>query len=302
MKVSEMVNTSGNTKPDVIKETKSKRFRSYLITFWNTNYPRSLPERCKYLATCEDTTKDGKYHGHAFIYFENPRGLKKVKELFGNDCHCETPINNTAAINYVLNDKSRKHNFHEYGKRPMNSGCYSMTEILDECDSISDVMDKYPDTFIKYHKGIEEIYKNKIKEIRYSKPFVAWLYGSTGKGKTKYAVYLKCCNVVYNNGFYSDWGTNKNISIEELRGEIPYKELLKLLDGYHNYYQVNIKGGQKLIDLDNIIITSPYPPEEVYRRQVDKNDSIDQLLRRITVIVNVDEDDFEKFKEFYENY
>ena len=88
----------------------------------------------------------------------------------------------------------------------------------------------------------------------------------------------------YNNGFFSDWMDNRIICIEELRGEIPYNELLKLLDGYHNYYSVNIKGGTKLVDLDKIYITSPLHPRECYRRQNEKSDSINQLLRRITEI------------------
>jgi len=75
-----------------------------------------------------------------------------------------------------------------------------------------------------------------------------------------------------------------------MRGEVPYRTLLKLSDNYHNYYEVNIKGGQKLVDIKELIVTSPYSPEDVYKHQVTKEDKIDQLTRRITKLINVDED------------
>lgn len=236
-----------------------------------------------YMCTCDDTTKEGDYHGHAFVYFKNPTTLTGVKKLFGHDCHVESPSKNSHCIEYVLDKSKRKTNNVEFGKRPMNNGIHNMEEIL-ECNSVTEVIEKYPDTYVKFRRGIDDVINNKISKNRYYKPpEVIWLYGGTGTGKTRIAFEDGATNVTYVNGFFSDWGDARIICVEELRGEIPYKELLKLLDGYHNYYFVNIKGGQKYIDLDKIYITSPKPPNEVYYN-IDINDSIDQLLRRITTI------------------
>ena len=69
-----------------------------------------------------------------------------------------------------------------------------------------------------------------------------------------------------------------------MRGQIPFTELLKITDDYHNYYKVNIKGGFKYVDVDEVYITSPKTPNECYPNQT-KNDSIEQLTRRIDKIV-----------------
>lgn len=211
--------------------------------------------------------------------------MNTVKKLFGEDCHVERPQNNTDCIEYIFRTDKRKFNMFECGTRPMNNGVHSMADMLQNCATIDDVKTLYPDTYIRFHKGIEKVYENKNQQNRFFKKInVTWIAGSTGTGKTRTAFELGAQSVIYNNGFYSDWGSCKTICIEELRGEIPYAELLKLCDSYHNYYYVNIKGGQKRIDLDHIIITSPLTPWECYPKQMQKIDSILQLIRRITTI------------------
>lgn len=277
---------AGNTKTC---STKRKQ-RSYFITFWTHAYPRQLIDKpqCLYMCTCEDETKDGKYHGHAFVYFKNPVSMNCIKRLFGNECHLEKPHKNSECIAYVLDNTKRKHDFNEVGTRPMDNGVHKMEEIL-QCDSVSEVMEQYPDTYIRYRKGIIDLMEHKKAKQRYFKqPEVIYICGSTGKGKTRRAFEDGAVNVTYENGFFSDWGDARCICIEEFRGQIPYAEMLKLLDGYHNYYFVNIKGGQKYIDLDKIYITSPYCIEDCYPRQCQKVDSIEQIKRRVTEWVCVD--------------
>lgn len=257
-----------------------------MVTFWIHEYPRELPTNVKYMCTCEDTTKDGTYHGHAFIYFKNPVTMKAVKKLFGKNCHCEKPVRNSAAIGYVLDSTKRKHDFQEFGTKPLDNGIHSMEAVL-ECDSVQQVMETMPDTYVKFRKGIIELIENKRAKNRYVKPIeVIWLHGPTGCGKTRFAFERGAVNVIYENGFFSDWGDARVICLEEMRGQIPYRVLLMLTDSYHNYYQVNIKGGTKLIDLDCVIITSPKKPEACYPNQLLSEDSIDQLLRRITMIMD----------------
>lgn len=272
--------TSGNTNSRCAKR------RNYLVTFWIHEYPRELPKNATYMCTCEDTTKDGKYHGHAFIYFKNPLSMTGVKKLFGNDCHVEIPHRNSDCIKYVLNTEKRKHDFQEFGTKPMDNGVHRMEEVL-QCNSVQEVMETMPDTYVKYRRGITDLIEHKKSKNRYYKPpEVIWIYGPTGTNKTRTAFEGGAVNVIYNNGFFSDWGDARIICIEELRGQIPYSTLLQLLDGYHNYYSVNIKGGQKYVDLDKIYITAPKSPEETYYNQCTHTDSIDQLMRRITTVIN----------------
>ena len=288
MEQAQGTSTSGNTKASVQKK------RNYFITFWEKDYPKSLPKNAKYLITCEDfCPTTNKWHGHAFIYFNNPITLTGVKKLFGKNCHIENYIHsNSHCIQYVKgeihDDDHIKSNILEHGIMPMDNGVHRLKEVVEQYDSINEIMENEPKLYCQYRNGIKDIIENKKKNNRFIKePKVIWVYGPTGTGKTNRAFEAGAVNVEFKNDFFSDWGDARIISIEEMNGQIDYKTLLKLLDRYHNYYSINIKGGYKLIDLDEIYITSSKHPIECYPRQNDR-DSIAQLLRRITEIICTD--------------
>lgn len=284
MEQAQGTSTSSNTRTGCAKK------RNYFITFWNMNYPRELPNNATYLVTCEDKCPEtGTIHGHAFIYFKNPITLTGVKKLFGNDCHVERYIHsNSDCIKYVKgeihDDNHIKSNILEHGTMPMDNGKHRIHEIINNYDNITDIMENEPQLYCQYRNGIKDLMENKNRKNRFIKPpIVIWTYGPTGTGKTDEAFNAGARNVDYNNGFFTDWGNDRIISLEEMNGQIPYKTLLKLTDQYHNYYEVNIKNGSKLVDLDVIYITSSKHPIECYPNQCER-DSIKQLLRRITSI------------------
>lgn len=285
MEQAQGTSTSGNTNTSVQKK------RNYFITFWIEDYPKELPKNATYLVTCDDICPETqKKHGHAFIYFKNPITLTGVKKLFGKDCHVENFIaSNSECIKYVkgqIHDEEKlKTNILEHGVMPMDNGKHRIQEVVEQYNSITEVMENEPRLYVQYRNGLRDLMQEKKSKNRFIKePKVVWIYGPTGTGKTDRAFNAGARNVDYNNGFFSDWGDSKVISIEEMNGQIPYKTLLKLTDRYHNYYEVNIKGGSKLVDLDEIYITSSKHPMECYPNQ-DKRDSIAQLLRRITEII-----------------
>jgi len=280
--------TPGNTKTGVARKRKN-----YFVTYWHQVDIQPHIARMKYIVMCDDSTKDGLYHGHAFVYFNNQTAFNTVKKIFGHDCNISIPQKNSDCINYVkgITDKqngkeSRKTNIFEHGNKPMDNGVHNVIETIENYNTITEVMENEPETYCRFRNGLNDIFNNKQKSNRFIKaPEVIWTYGPTGTGKTLEAFNNGAEPVEYENGFFSDWGDSRCIVIEEMRGQIPYDKILQLLDQYHNYYKVNIKGGYKLIDLDKIYITSPYHPKDVYKRQVNKTDSINQLLRRITKIV-----------------
>lgn len=270
----------------------NKKRRNYMITFWQKDYPKQLNDKMSYLITCEDSTQDGKFHGHAFVNYKNAVVMNTVKKSFGADCHIEKPVQNSACIKYVrgLLDKyeTRKHNIIEHGTPPNDNGVKNINKIIEDCENMGDIMDKHPEEYCRYRNGLKDLMNRKQSKNRYIKPpNVIWKYGPTGTGKTDEAFNADATHVEYANGFFSDWEDARIISIEEMDGGIPFKTLLKLTDRYHNYYRVNIKGGYKLVDLDTIYITGSKHPRECYPLQTER-DSINQLLRRITKLVCTD--------------
>ena len=161
-------------------------------------------------------------------------------------------------------------------------------EIIDNRGTMSSVIDissnlqtlKIAEVLLKY---IEP--KREIKDIQ-----VIWKYGKTGTGKTRscYEDYPD----LYRPTTYKWWegyDGHKVVLIDEFRGDwCKFGELLKLLDIYP--YTVETKGGSRQIQATTFYITSCKPPEEVHNPHAfDKEERVDQLLRRLTTVTNLNE-------------
>lgn len=242
--------------------------------------------------------KTHRMHLHGYVYCTKQKSIKQLKPQW-LDAHFDEAKGTGSDIeNYCLkgthdkeacraNPKLRVEKLVELGVKPGQGARTDLESALMENKTIGEFMDNEPGLFCRYKNGIEALYQRKIeKEKRYYEPVeVIWNYGTTGAGKTRAAFKdEECIDVSYDNGFFTDWHEAKKISLEEMNGQIPYKTLLKILDGYHNYYHVNIKGGCKLLNLKKIYISSSVHPAEIYKQQNLKEGSISQLLRRCTKI------------------
>lgn len=273
------------------------RKRGYFITFWNTDYPKELPNNCEYMCTCEDTTKDGKYHGHAFIYFKNPVGMKSVKQLFGNDCHLEQPRKNSECIEYVMDTTKRKHDQHEYGKRPMNNGIKQTVNELANIKDPSELDWRMYNTWKKIHDEQE----NDIDVESWHKDVkVYYIQGPSGCGKTERAKqivrdnkdkYGTSINVVkYENNFWCGVGKSKIAIYDDFRSShMKASEFINFID--YNTHVMNIKNGSHKNEYNLIIITSVERLDDIYRNMVGEPRL--QWQRRCEVINMFVDDDID---------
>lgn len=113
-----------------------------------------------------------------------------------------------------------------------------------------------------------------------------WLVGPTGCGKSHraYAEFnpLTHYNWVYDNGWQDAYAQQDTVIINEFRGQIPYSELLSLIDKWP--HSVRRRGREPMPFMSkHIIITSPLAPEETYKN-LSQHDDLAQLNRRITMI------------------
>lgn len=118
-------------------------------------------------------------------------------------------------------------------------------------------------------------------EKRSWKPYVLWLWGPTGSGKTKLATDL--CPEAWISGKNLKWWEgyegHTEIILDDFRKDFcTFHELLRILDRYP--YTVEVKGGSRQLLAKYIIITCPKPPDLLY----DTKEDIGQLLRRIDEI------------------
>lgn len=149
--------------------------------------------------------------------------------------------------------------------------------------------------FRRYEKVVKDAYYAKrVKEAPLLRDVnVEWHFGKTGTGKSY--TYVKLCEdfgrdevyVVsdYENGFLDNYSGQKVLFLDEFRMQIPYGKLLSMLDSYTREYHARYSNVVGL--WEKVVITSPYAPEQAYKRLVNDDTHIDaqaQLLRRIDTV------------------
>lgn len=148
----------------------------------------------------------------------------------------------------------------------------------------------HPVPFIKYHGGFRALgevhYTPRDPEVQ---PSIWWWYGPTGTGKTATAFRFAKDNSL------SIWKSSKDLTwwqgytqqqiclIDDFRKDFcKFHTLLTILDRYP--HSVEVKGSSVPLNSPYIIVTSCYPPWQVY----DTREDVGQLLRRVTQVVRFD--------------
>ena len=133
---------------------------------------------------------------------------------------------------------------------------------------------------------------NKIEDLQMRRLFrkemttCTWYYGETGVGKSHKAYENYSPDTHYNwkddNGWQDGYAQQETVIINEFRGQITYGNLLQLIDKWP--YELKRRQREPMPFVSkNIIITSSVPPQEIYTK-LSENDSLEQLMRRITLI------------------
>lgn len=269
--------------------------RVFLLTL---NVVERWPRLFEYLQTrniaylyagFEKAPTTGHEHIHVFVMYTCRVRLSKVNlEGARVDIVTKTWWN---ALQYV-----------KKGEKVAEKGTEPIRSVVPKGLTIKDVMEMDEAQLVdlkassfNYVRNIRsELLNTQLRKNRHAAPIeFEWIYGPTGSGKSRKAFEEGATPIQYTNGFFTDWAGSKVLVLEEFRGEIPYRLMLELTDRYHGYYALNIKGGFRVLDIDKLIVTSPYRPEECYKQQVQKTDSIQQLMRRITKLVRMDGDGVE---------
>ena len=89
------------------------------------------------------------------------------------------------------------------------------------------------------------------------------------------------------DSYYIDQGAPEILFMDEFKGNIRFSELLVILDQYSRA-QIHCRYANCYCLWNKVIITSVYPPDEIYESLVEEGDrgrdKIEQLLRRLDKI------------------
>lgn len=200
--------------------------------------------------------------------------------------------------NYGLNA-----DFYEYGILPApgkRTDIHQVVEAIERDPTYGEILGdvNHLAVYAKYHAGFDKI-RNMIisKNVDHNtKPFIVWLYGPTGVGKTRSAQLFTTFFLKYDlkNDFWSSKKSKDGIRFdgyirqrvalfdEFTAGQIPYKYLLELTQEYKQI--VDVKYGSAIFQPEIIFIAASRSIKDTYHQRLEYSDGgIDQLLRRISI-------------------
>lgn len=229
----------------------------------------------------------GTPHLQGYVHWRTPRAFRAVCNYI-KGWHIEpTKGTNTQAIEYAKKDGD----WIEWGDPPKQGDRGDLKAIKDsivEGKKVDEIIMENPIMFHQYGRTL-----NKIEDLTMRKKFRTemtqgiWFWGPTGVGKSHNAFkdFTPETHYVLNindNGWWEGYTQQDTVIINEFRGQIPYGELLDLLDKWPKTVKRRCREPVPFTS-KVVIITSSKSPEECYHGIV-LNDSLEQLLRRLKVI------------------
>lgn len=227
----------------------------------------------------------GRKHLQCHVYVDKPIRFSGIKKKLPG-CHIEKSADPDKSIAYC----KKENDYQEYGSVPQQGKRTDLDSLKEEIKKGMTVSSIVMDNPMAYHQFGRTL--NRIEDIvnqskkRDFRPEVYWIHGPTGTGKSHsvYAkekdLYVKCFN---DDKWWDGYHYQEAVLLDDYRGEMKYNDMLQFLDKYQ--YSVPRRGRMPIAMMaKRIYITSAYPPEKVY---MDNSDSIDQLLRRITKVIEM---------------
>ena len=172
--------------------------------------------------------------------------------------------------------------------------------------------------YAKHHKKIDDVWakrlqnlaeeRMKLRKAPGKKVEVIWIYGEAGTGKTRFAKELagKQDKDYFITGSSRDpfqrYSGEDVIIYDEARpNDIPFSDLLRLLDPYGEDVSAPSRYYDKAICAACYYITTPYSPIGFYRKIMgegwkEQTDGFSQLLRRLSLVLMMTNDEIQSME------
>ena len=172
--------------------------------------------------------------------------------------------------------------------------------------------------YAKHHKKIDDVWakrlqnlaeeRMKLRKATGKKVEVIWIYGEAGTGKTRFAKELagKQDKDYFITGSSRDpfqrYSGEDVIIYDEARpNDIPFSDLLRLLDPYGEDVSAPSRYYDKAICAACYYITTPYSPIGFFRKIMgegwkEQTDGFSQLLRRLSLVLMMTNDEIQSME------
>jgi len=244
---------------------------------------------CMRIICGKEVGESGTPHLQGAIVFAKAMRMKAASQILGGRASMQVMMGRWADQTYCAKDGEliRMEDNSQQGARTDLARCKRrIDEGADEltlCEEEFGTMSKHHAFLMRYRdlKRRKTVFRKEMTQMK-------WYWGSTGVGKSHkvYENYDPANTYILevaDNGWWDGYDGEPIVILNEFRGQIPYAQLLDLTDKWPKKVKRRNQEPTPFMAKE-IRITSSMPPEEVYPRQVEKKDSIDQLLRRCEVI------------------
>lgn len=251
--------------------------RSWIFTL--NNYTGAEQDIIKsldvsYLRYGEEVGENGTPHLQGMVVWKKPMRLAACKKVIER-AHFEPMLSFNDSLRYV--SKEGKTFTIDNRKQGSRSDLETINDKIIKGTTRQIIATENMKEYIKYHAGIDKCLALFAKP-RAEKPYVMWIWGGTGVGKTRH-VFEAEKSLWISSGTLQWWDGYENqdaVLFDDFRGDfITFHGLLRVLDRYP--IKVPVKGGFREFNSSKIYITSCLPPDSVYKTIED----VGQLLRRI---------------------
>lgn len=247
--------------------------------------------------------KEGTPHLHIFFNYENPRFGNSVKKIFPTSHIDYCNGTNQSVRDYVY--KSGKWTGDEKADTRIDGTQYENSELPEEkgqgdrtdLEMIKDliesglhpqeILDSNPNNY-RLEGYIRKMYFDKRKKETPVKRDVEVVIhtGVAGSGKSNVMTKLDENKMFiatdYSSALFDNFCGEEVLFLDEFRGQIPYNQLLIMLDGYK--VPIHARYANVLSVWNTVHITSVIPMEEWYNND-NIRDTFEQLKRRVNKII-----------------
>lgn len=237
----------------------------WLLTIPQSSFtPYPVPGCCWIRGQLESGDTSGYLHWQIFVCTDKKRRLRWFKDTFGATCHAELS-RSEAAEQYVFKEDTRVPNTQfEFGRKPFKRNSKEDWEKVWEMAKAGNYEEIDPAVRVCHYRTLRAIGSDFTRPVGVVRTCRVY-WGRTGTGKSRTAweeAGLGAYGKDPNTKFWCGYRGQKDVVIDEFRGNISISNILRWLDRYP--CSVEIKGSSVPLAAERIWITSNVPPSSWY--------------------------------------
>lgn len=250
--------------------------RRFSFTSFDEKKP-TFHDSCGYLCfqreVCPETKRE---HWQGYAEFKGNGGIRfsTVKKRLGIDCHAASSRGSPAQNRSYCSkpDTAVANTFEEFGtigQQGCRSDIKAVVDMVLEGKTNGEIIDAHPEVYLRMHRGINVVRRDKMPERKISDPApaVMWRWGPPGVGKSRWVYDNFDAKDIYDKPDATRWFdgyTGQKVMIInefEFSKEFSREYLLRLCDRYP--IRVQVKGDYVPFTASTIILTSNDHPKKI---------------------------------------